>query len=114
MVPLRGYENASTEGGSSTDITPIGGGTIYSRYAAELRYPISMNQTAKIFALTFCRSRKHFWNNYSSFNPFQLKRSVGVGIRVYMGAFGLIGFDLLMDLIKLLVAQNLQDGRLTS
>ena len=36
------------KGGSATDITPIGGGTIYSRYAAELRYPISMNQTAKI------------------------------------------------------------------
>lgn len=92
LVPLRGYENASTEGGSSTDITPIGGGTIYSRYAAELRYPISMNQTAKIFALTFAEAG-NTWNNYSSFNPFQLKRSVGVGIRVYMGAFGLIGFD---------------------
>ena len=92
LVPLRGYENASTEGGSSTDITPIGGGTIYSRYAAELRYPISMNQTAKIFALTFAEAG-NTWNNYSSFNPFQLKRSVGLGIRVYMGAFGLIGFD---------------------
>jgi outer membrane protein insertion porin family len=92
LVPLRGYENASTEGGSSTDITPIGGGTIYSRYAAELRYPISMNQTAKIFALTFAEAG-NTWNNYSAFNPFQLKRSVGVGIRVYMGAFGLIGFD---------------------
>ncbi len=92
LVPLRGYENASTEGGSATDITPIGGGTIYSRYAAELRYPISMNQTAKIFALTFAEAG-NTWNNYSSFNPFQFKRSVGVGIRVYMGAFGLIGFD---------------------
>ncbi len=92
LVPLRGYENASTEGGSATDITPIGGGTIYSRYAAELRYPISMNQTAKIFALTFAEAG-NTWNNYSAFNPFQLKRSVGVGIRVYMGAFGLIGFD---------------------
>ena len=92
LVPLRGYENASTEGGSATDITSIGGGTIYSRYAAELRYPISMNQTAKIFALTFAEAG-NTWNNYSSFNPFQLKRSVGVGIRVYMGAFGLIGFD---------------------
>ena len=92
LVPLRGYENASTEGGSATDISPIGGGTIYSRYAAELRYPISMNQTAKIFALTFAEAG-NTWNNYSSFNPFQLKRSVGVGIRVYMGAFGLIGFD---------------------
>lgn len=92
LVPLRGYENASTEGGTSVDITPLGGGTIYSRYAAELRYPISMNQTAKIYALTFAEAG-NTWNNYSSFNPFQLKRSVGLGVRVYMGAFGLIGFD---------------------
>ena len=92
LIPLRGYENASTEGGTSADITPYGGGTIYSRYAAELRYPISMNQTAKIFALTFAEAG-NTWNNFSSVNPFQLKRSVGVGVRVYMGAFGLIGFD---------------------
>ncbi len=92
LIPLRGYENASTEGGTSTDITPYGGGTIYSRYTAELRYPISMNQTAKIYALTFAEAG-NVWNNFSSFNPFQLKRSVGVGVRVYMGAFGLIGFD---------------------
>ena len=57
LIPLRGYENASTEGGTSADITPYGGGTIYSRYAAELRYPISRNQTAKIFALTFAEAR---------------------------------------------------------
>ncbi len=92
LIPLRGYENASTQGGTSTDITPYGGGTIYSRYSAELRYPISMNQTAKIYALTFAEAG-NTWNTYSSFNPFQLKRSFGVGIRVYMGAFGLIGFD---------------------
>ena len=92
LIPLRGYENASTEGGTSADITPYGGGTIYSRYAAELRYPISRNQTAKIFALTFAEAG-NTWNNFSSFNPFQFKRSVGVGVRVYMGAFGLIGFD---------------------
>lgn len=92
LIPLRGYENATTEGGTNTDITQTGGGTVYSRYTAELRYPISLNQTAKIFALTFAEAG-NVWNNFSSFNPFQLKRSVGVGVRVYMGAFGLIGFD---------------------
>lgn len=92
LIPLRGYENASTEGGTSTDITPYGGGTIYSRYTAELRYPISRSQTAKIYALTFAEAG-NVWNKFSNFNPFQLKRSVGLGVRVYMGAFGLIGFD---------------------
>lgn len=95
LIPLRGYENASTNGyqvGTSTDVTPFGGGTIYNRFTAELRYPISLNQTAKIYALGFAEGG-NVWNTWGSYNPFQLKRSAGVGVRVYMGAFGLIGFD---------------------
>jgi outer membrane protein insertion porin family len=92
LIPLRGYENASTSGGERDDITQYGGGTIYNRFALELRYPISMNQTAKIYALTFLEGG-NVWNSWGTYNPFQLKRSAGVGIRVYMGAFGLIGFD---------------------
>lgn len=92
LIPLRGYENSSSAGGESDDVTPFGGGTIYNRLNLELRYPISMNQTAKIYALTFLEGG-NAWNSFGSYNPFQLKRSAGVGIRVYMGAFGLIGFD---------------------
>ena len=92
LIPLRGYENASQNGGQATDITPFGGGTIYNRFALEIRYPISMNQTAKIFGLGFVEGG-NVWNGWSTYNPFQLKRSAGLGVRVYMGAFGLIGFD---------------------
>lgn len=95
LIPLRGYENASTTGYTSSspyDVTPYGGATIYNRFSAELRYPISLNQTAKIFALGFVEGG-NAWNSWGSYNPFQLKRSAGVGVRVYMGAFGLIGFD---------------------
>ena len=92
LIPLRGYENASTTGGTLEDITQAGGGTIYNRFALELRYPISLNNTAKIYALTFMEGG-NVWNNWNNYNPFQLKRSAGIGIRVYMGAFGLIGFD---------------------
>lgn len=92
LVPLRGYENATTDGGTRDDVTQLGGGTIYNRFSLELRYPISMNQTAKIYALTFLEGG-NVWNDWGKFNPFQLKRSAGVGVRVYMGAFGLIGFD---------------------
>ena len=92
LVPLRGYENASSTGGDLNDVTPYGGATIYNRFAAELRYPISLNQTAKIFALTFLEGG-NAWNSFGKYNPFQLKRSAGFGVRVYMGAFGLIGFD---------------------
>lgn len=92
LLPLRGYENASSTGGDLNDVTPYGGATIYNRFAAELRYPISLNQTAKIFALTFLEGG-NAWNSFGKYNPFQLKRSAGFGVRVYMGAFGLIGFD---------------------
>ena len=92
LIPLRGYENASSDGGQLSDITALGGGTIYNRFALEFRYPISMTQTAKIFALTFVEGG-NTWNNWGSYNPFQLKRSAGLGVRVYMGAFGLLGFD---------------------
>ncbi len=92
LIPLRGYENASTYGGQPQDITQRGGGTIYNRFTLELRYPISLNQTAKIYGLTFAEGG-NVWNTWSKYNPFQLKRSIGVGVRVYMGAFGLIGFD---------------------
>lgn len=92
LIPLRGYENASSYGGTSTDVTALGGGTIYNRFSLELRYPISMSQTAKIYALSFIEGG-NVWNKWSNYNPFQLKRSAGVGIRIYMGAFGLLGFD---------------------
>lgn len=92
LIPLRGYEDSSSSGGGPNDITPFGGATIYNRFTMELRYPISLNQTAKIFALSFLEAG-NAWNRWGAYNPFQLKRSAGVGVRVYMGAFGLIGFD---------------------
>ncbi len=92
LVPLRGYENSSSAGGDIIDVTPYGGATIYNRLTLELRYPISLNQTAKIFGLAFMEGG-NAWNSYGTYNPFQLKRSAGVGVRVFMGAFGLIGFD---------------------
>ena len=58
----------------------------------ELRYPISLNQSATIYALTFLEAGNS-WGSYKDFNPFQLRRSAGVGVRVMMAAFGLLGFD---------------------
>ncbi|HCA09197.1 MULTISPECIES: outer membrane protein assembly factor BamA [unclassified Chryseobacterium] len=105
LIPLRGYENASTYGGEPDDITPKGGGTIYNRFTLELRYPISMNQTAKIYALTFAEGG-NVWNSWGTYNPFELKRSVGIGVRVYMGAFGLIGFDFAYGFDKTISGQK--------
>ena len=100
LIPLRGYEDASTEGGGVADITPRGGATLYNRFSVELRYPISMSQTAKIYGLAFAEGGNS-WNGFGSYNPFKLKRSVGLGVRVYMGAFGLIGFDFAYGIDKL-------------
>ena len=100
LIPLRGYEDASTEGGGVADITPRGGATLYNRFSVELRYPISMSQTAKIYGLAFAEGGNS-WNGFGAYNPFKLKRSVGLGVRVYMGAFGLIGFDFAYGIDKL-------------
>ena len=92
IISLRGYEDATNSGGQTGDLTPSGGGTIYNKYTLELRYPITMSQTAKIFALTFAEGG-NVWNNTSEFKPFELKRSAGAGVRIFMPAFGLLGFD---------------------
>ena len=83
-IPLRGYPNQSL---SAQD-----GGSIYNKYSLELRYPISLGQQAKIFALTFIEGGASY-NKFRDFNPFLLKRSAGIGIRLFMPQFGLLGID---------------------
>ena len=83
-IPLRGYPNQSL---SSQD-----GGSIYNKYSLELRYPISLGEQAKIFALTFIEGGASF-NSFRDFDPFLLKRSAGIGVRLFMPQFGLLGID---------------------
>ncbi|MGY8919909.1 MAG: BamA/OMP85 family outer membrane protein [Flavobacteriales bacterium] len=83
-IALRGYPNQSL---SSQD-----GGSIYNKYSLELRYPISLGQTAKVYALAFMEGGSSF-NNFKDYNPFELKRSAGLGVRLFMPAFGLLGID---------------------
>ena len=83
-IPLRGYPNQSL---SAQD-----GGSIYNKYSLELRYPISLGEQAKIFALTFIEGGASY-NSFRDFDPFQLKRSAGIGVRLFMPQFGLLGID---------------------
>jgi len=83
-IALRGYPNQSL---SSQD-----GGTIYNKFSLELRYPISLAAQAKIYALAFLEGGASF-DNFRDYNPFNLKRSAGLGIRLFMPAFGLLGID---------------------
>lgn len=84
VVQLRGYPNQSL---SSTD-----GGSIYNKFSLELRYPITLKASAKIYALGFLEGGNSF-NSFRNFDPFNLKRSAGLGIRIFMPAFGLLGID---------------------
>ncbi|MFA9190876.1 POTRA domain-containing protein [Flavobacterium sp. FZUC8N2.13] len=88
-VQLRGYPNSS--------LTPLENGaqvgaTVYNKFSVELRYPITLKAAASIYALAFLETGNSF-NNFKSYNPFDLKRSAGVGLRVFMPAFGLLGID---------------------
>lgn len=66
--------------------------TIFNKYVAEIRYPFSLNPSTTIFGLIFADAG-NAWNNFSSFNPTKLNRDVGVGIRLYLPMFGLLGLD---------------------
>ncbi|MGZ3885648.1 MAG: outer membrane protein assembly factor BamA, partial [Bacteroidia bacterium] len=84
IIALRGYPDNSL---SSTQGDPI-----VSRYTMELRYPITTNPQATIFILGFAEAGNS-WANYKNYNPFDVKRSAGVGLRVFLPMFGLLGVD---------------------
>ena len=83
-IALRGYENQSL---SSRD-----GSVIYNKFSLELRYPITLKPSASIYTLAFLEAGNGY-NSFREFNPFNSKRSAGVGVRIFMPAFGLLGID---------------------
>jgi outer membrane protein insertion porin family len=66
--------------------------TIFNKYTLELRYPFTTNPSSTIYGLTFFEAANG-WYNYNEYNPFRLRRSVGVGMRFFLPMFGLLGFD---------------------
>ena len=67
-------------------------GYLYNKFTLELRYPISLEQSATIWALGFLEAGNSF-NKLSDYNPFKLKRTAGVGVRIVLPMFGLMGID---------------------
>jgi outer membrane protein insertion porin family len=93
LVGMRGYGNNSlTPGYYSSSGSGGNGGNILSKYTLELRYPLSLNPQATIYALTFLEAG-NCWLGFKNFNPFEVKRSAGVGVRIYLPMFGLLGLD---------------------
>ncbi|NHM08308.1 BamA/TamA family outer membrane protein [Flavobacterium sp. CYK-4] len=84
VIQLRGYPNNSL----STDE----GGPIYNKFSMELRYPITLKAAASIYVLGFIEGGNAY-ESFNKYNPFQLKRSAGAGLRIFMPAFGLLGID---------------------
>ena len=84
-IALRGYENGS--------LTPYGSeGYAYIRLGAELRYPLMLENSTSIYALGFVEAG-NAWTDVNKFNPFQLKRSAGVGVRIFLPMIAMMGID---------------------
>ena len=88
LIGFRGYENNALTPGYPNTI----GGTVYEKFTFELRYPISLNPSATIYGLTFMEAGND-WLQWKNVNPFDVYRSVGIGIRVFLPMFGLLGLD---------------------
>ncbi len=92
IVPLRGYEDNSLTPYVIEDGNTLKQGNIYIRYYSEFRYPITLNPSATLYGLAFLESG-NIWSEWTDFDPFEVKRSAGFGIRAYLPMFGLLGFD---------------------
>lgn len=98
MIGLRGYENSSLTAQKAVydkDGNYLGrmsDGNLYSKMTLELRYPITLQPSATVWALLFAEAGNS-WSEFREFNPFDLKRSAGVGVRLFLPMFGLMGID---------------------
>lgn len=84
IISLRGY--------SFSALSPANGATLINKYTAELRYPFSLNPSATIYGLAFAEAGNS-WANFKNYNPFSMYKSTGVGIRLFLPMFGLLGVD---------------------
>lgn len=84
VIQLRGYPNQS--------LSDVDGNTIYNKFSLEVRYPVTLAQMASIYVLAFAEGGAAY-DDFKSYNPFELKRSAGAGLRIFMPAFGLLGID---------------------
>ena len=95
VVSLRGYENYSLTPYLPSQYNSNGysyAGNVYDKFTVELRYPVILQPTSTIFALAFLEGG-NCWSDIREFKPFQIKRSAGVGVRIFLPMVGLLGVD---------------------
>jgi outer membrane protein insertion porin family len=83
--------------------------TIFNKYTMEMRYPLSLNPSSTIYALGFFEAANG-WYTFKDYNPFQLRRSVGIGMRFFLPMFGLLGFDYGIGLDRITPNGSLKDA----
>ena len=95
VISLRGYENYSLTPYEASSYNSTGfayAGNVYDKFTVELRYPVILQPSSTIFALAFLEGG-NCWSDIRNFNPFQIKRSAGVGVRIFLPMVGLLGVD---------------------
>ena len=95
VISLRGYENYSLTPRKMTAYNQGGvsyAGNVYDKFTVELRYPVILQPSSTIFALLFLEGG-NCWSDIREFKPFQIKRSAGAGVRIYLPMVGLLGVD---------------------
>ena len=95
IVAMRGYENYSLTPYEPSSYNSSGyayAGNVYDKFTVELRYPVILQPSSTIFVLAFAEGG-NCWSDIRNFNPFQIKRSAGVGVRIFLPMIGLLGVD---------------------
>lgn len=94
IIAMRGYANGSIipEGTQNVNIAMRSGSPIYTKYQMELRHPVMLNEQATVFVLAFAEAG-NTWNKFSEYNPFKVRRAAGVGARIFLPIFGMLGID---------------------
>lgn len=95
VIALRGYENYSLTPYQLTNYSSNGyayAGNVYDKFTVELRYPVVLQPQSTIFVLAFLEGG-NCWSDIRDFNPFQIKRSAGIGARIFLPMIGLLGID---------------------
>ncbi|MBB6500560.1 outer membrane protein assembly factor BamA [Pedobacter cryoconitis] len=97
LITMRGYANNVVIPATATTTTQVNNATasgspIYSKYVMEIRYPVIASQQATAYLVGFAEGG-NTWNKFSDFNPFNIRRSAGIGARIFLPIFGMLGID---------------------
>jgi outer membrane protein insertion porin family len=93
IVPMRGYDDQSISYVVNPNTGQYENNTnVYNKFTLELRYPVTLKEQATIYGLAFMEAG-NAWYDIKSFNPFEVKRTAGFGVRVFLPMFGMLGFD---------------------